>query len=575
MSNNSFIERRFQRERSARKQAEQLLEKKSRDLYAANLELREMTENLERLVEKRTNELQVARDQAMAANRTKSSFLANVSHEIRTPMSSIIGVADLLLESPLSNNDRQHALLIADSARSLLTIINDILDLSKLESGKFQIHHEEFQLFELFDSALDMLGVEANNKHLEFGFIPEGKLPECVIGDPVRLRQILLNLLGNAIKFTERGEVKLIASAEDCGHNQMRLRVEVADSGPGISPEQQGKLFKKFNQLDDSLTRKRHGTGLGLAISKSLAESMGGEIGLHSKPGEGSSFWFTVMLGVPKANGTAANGLASGKNAVLLCSNQFILESVTAVLRSTGVKVTSTRDLKALEETLNETALQGEGIDLVIADMPSLCENQTIAGYREALKRYRVTNPALLTWLNCYECDDQGEWFRVINRPLTRHKLLEAILATRIPSPDIMVKRVEADGAKTKHILLAEDVKPLQLVAKAKLEKRGYSVDIANNGHEALNALRVNDYSMIFMDIQMPEMDGLTTTREIRSFSDPVKAKTPIIALTANAMKGDHELYLTEGMNDYLSKPIDDQQLDKVLERWATPAESS
>ena len=575
MSSNSIIERRIQRERNARKQAEQLLEQKSRELYAANLELREMAQNLENLVDERTNELKAARDQAMAANRAKSAFLANISHEIRTPMSSIIGVAELLLESPLSNKNRQHTLLIIDSAKSLLTIINDILDLSKLESGKFQLHHEEFGLFDLFDSALDLLGVQANNKHLELGFIPAGGLPERVIGDPVRLRQILLNLLGNAIKFTDRGEVKLIASAEDCGHDQVCLRIEVADSGPGIAPEHQRRLFKKFNQLDESLTRKQHGTGLGLAISKSLAESMGGDIGLQSKPGEGSRFWFTVMLGVPKERDTVAKGLACGKNAVLLCSNQFVLESVSAVLRSTGAEVTATQDLKAFQETLNETALQGDGVDLVIADLPSMCETQTGAGFREALKRHHVTNTALLTWLNCYECDDQSEWSRAINRPLTRHKLLDAILATHIPSPDLMMKRVVGDEATTKRILLAEDVKPLQIVAKAKLEKRGYTVDVVNNGHEVLEALRANDYSMIFMDIQMPEVDGLTATREIRSRSDPVKARTPIIALTANAMKGDQDQYLAEGMDDYLSKPIDNQQLDKVLERWTSSVASS
>lgn len=569
MSSNSITERRIWRERGARKQAEQLLEQKSRELYSANLELREMAHNLENLVDKRTNELKAARDQAMAASRAKSAFLANISHEIRTPMSSIIGMGELLLESSLSNKERQHIMLILDSARSLLTIINDILDLSKLESGKFQLQIEEFDLFELFDSAVDMLGVQANNKHLELGFIPADGLPGRVIGDPVRLRQVLLNLLGNAIKFTDRGEIKLTASVEDCSHGQVRLYIAVTDTGPGIALEYQDKLFKKFNQVDDGLTRKQHGTGLGLAISKSLVESMGGEIGLRSKAGEGSRFWFTVVLEESKVKDAAAQSLASGKSAMLLSSNQFILESISALLRSAGAAVTIIPNLETLQKTLNEAGLQGETFDLVIADLPPMCENQTAADVRKALELHGVNNFALLTWINCYECSQQTDWPRVINRPLTRRNLLDAILLTTTSTPGLRMNMVEDDEVAPRRILLAEDVPPLQIIAKVKLEQRGYAVDVANNGREVLDAVRTNNYDLILMDIQMPELDGISATREIRSLRDPMKAKIPIVALTANAMKGDQEEYLAAGMNDYLSKPIDNQQLDKVLERWS------
>ena len=560
------LERRLERERLARKQAEQLLEEKSRDLYVSNQELRELASNLEELVAMRTAELQQARDSALSANSAKSAFLANMSHDIRTPMSGVIGMAELLLDTTLTAEQRHQAQVILDSSRSLLTLLNDILDLSKLESGKLELNRRDFDLYDLLDGIMDTLTIPAGSKRVELGVIPHGAVPRQLHGDPVRLRQVLMNLVGNAVKFTDAGEVTIGLSVPGDGPDAAMLRFAIRDTGPGINDEDRTRLFMKFSQVDYKSTRRHQGTGLGLAISKDLVGMMGGDIGVDSEPGRGSTFWFTIPLQAA-ADISSENSIYSGMRVAGLIPGETLRTIIASQLQLLGVEARLFTDPAALTDELQQTASRDEHYQLLLADHSHLSESveQEFLAIDSGLCG-RALCKVSLDWADGLPHGKETLWDTVLSRPVTWRKLTELLQ----PATVATTRDVDDTALASGQVLVVEDALPLQLVTQARLEKLGYQVEVASNGREAVEAVERNDFGLVLMDIQMPEMDGIAATRIIRAMSGNGKASVPIIALTANAMKGDEEEYLAAGMNGYLTKPIDRESLISTLQRWMT-----
>jgi len=560
------LQRRLERERLARKQAEQLLEEKSRDQYVTNQELRELADNLEELVVMRTVELQQARDAALSANSAKSAFLANMSHDIRTPMSGVIGMAELLLDTTLTAEQRHQAQVILDSSRSLLTLLNDILDLSKLESGKLELNRRDFDLYDLLDGIMDTLTIPAGSKRVELGVIPHGAVPRQLHGDPVRLRQVLMNLVGNAVKFTDAGEVTIGLSVPGDGPDAAMLRFAIRDTGPGINDEDRTRLFMKFSQVDYKSTRRHQGTGLGLAISKDLVGMMGGDIGVDSEPGRGSTFWFTIPLQAA-ADISSENSIYSGMRVAGLIPGETLRTIIASQLQLLGVEARLFTDPAALTDELQQTASRDEHYQLLLADHSHLSESveQEFLAIDSGLCG-RALCKVSLDWADGLPHGKETLWDTVLSRPVTWRKLTELLQ----PATVATTRDVDDTALASGQVLVVEDALPLQLVTQARLEKLGYQVEVASNGREAVEAVERNDFGLVLMDIQMPEMDGIAATRIIRAMSGNGKASVPIIALTANAMKGDEEEYLAAGMNGYLTKPIDRESLISTLQRWMT-----
>ena len=546
------------------------LKKNSRDIAQ---EFRGLIRDVTR--RRQTEALKQAKAEAEAASKAKSEFLANMSHEIRTPLNSIIGLIELMRDSNIDAEQKEDLDVVLSAAYALLSIINDILDFSKIEAGRLELEKIAVNLRNMIGDSLKIIAKNAHEKGLELAYRVAPDVPDCILGDPGRLRQVLLNLAGNAVKFTEKGEVIVSVEAAMLTKTEVDLVFSVIDTGIGIAKDKQDKIFSPFEQADGSTSRRFGGTGLGLAVSAQLVDLMGGKIYMESAPGKGSNFHFKVSFDVRTDEKSAFQHADLNEvKALIVDDNASSCNIIKEMLASWNMSVQSSLLTGEAKKILTDAALKGEPFDLVIIDFE--LANSEKNYLPEWIKKDDLVHANIIMMLTSSHRDsndlvDSCAKTRV-NKPLRPSDLLDAVMIA------LDLKQIEFEAEKKTfypapqvsheplHFLVAEDTPFNQKFIRRLLDRWGFKADIVGNGYEVMEALEKKSYDLLLMDIQMPEMDGLEATRAVRKRENKKGGHIPIIAMTAHTMKGDRELCIEAGMDDYVSKPISSEILYQAIE---------